>query len=92
MQDDHSVFIRKLQDQLSKSKVAHQQQIWELEGQMRDLRMELEDARSNGRLNGTNPTVNIAEEVDATPGLHPVSFTDLGRGRRQGNLAPGSAV
>ncbi|ESK97954.1 hypothetical protein Moror_892 [Moniliophthora roreri MCA 2997] len=46
--DDHSVVIRKLQDQLSKSKLAHQQQIWELEGQVRDLKMELEDARSNG--------------------------------------------
>ncbi|KAK7059085.1 hypothetical protein VNI00_001709 [Paramarasmius palmivorus] len=40
--------VCKLQEQLSKSKLAFQQQIWDLEGQVRDLKIELEDVRSNG--------------------------------------------
>ncbi|KAF9270081.1 hypothetical protein L218DRAFT_952272 [Marasmius fiardii PR-910] len=42
---EDSAVIRSLQEQLSQSKLAHRQQIWALEGQVRDLRAELEVER-----------------------------------------------
>lgn len=44
--DDPSSLIATLQDQLRESRKAWQRQIWELEGQVRDLKAELEEMRS----------------------------------------------
>ena len=45
---DHTFMITALQDQLRESRKAWQRQIWELEGQVRDLKVELEELRSGG--------------------------------------------
>ncbi|KIK70853.1 hypothetical protein GYMLUDRAFT_66068 [Collybiopsis luxurians FD-317 M1] len=45
-EEDQSAIIRALQDQIVTAKRAWQQQIWELEGQVRDLKAEVEDLRS----------------------------------------------
>ncbi|KAJ3844305.1 hypothetical protein F5878DRAFT_526023 [Lentinula raphanica] len=46
--EDQSAVIRALQDQIVTAKRAWQQQIWELEGQVRDLKAEVEDLRNAG--------------------------------------------
>ncbi|KAJ4485983.1 hypothetical protein J3R30DRAFT_1434413 [Lentinula aciculospora] len=46
--EDQSAVIRALQDQIVTAKRAWQRQIWELEGQVRDLKAEVEDLRSAG--------------------------------------------
>ncbi|KAG6336132.1 hypothetical protein ID866_2970 [Astraeus odoratus] len=43
---DHSSTIKALQDQMLSAKKAWQQQVWELQGQVRDLKAELEDLRT----------------------------------------------
>ena len=43
--EDQSSVIRTLQEQIVAARKAWQQQLWELEGQVRDLKAELEDLR-----------------------------------------------
>ncbi|KAI0788620.1 hypothetical protein C8Q75DRAFT_241000 [Abortiporus biennis] len=45
-QEDQSAVIQALQDQILSARRAWQRQIWELEGQVRDLKQEVEDLRS----------------------------------------------
>ncbi|KAI0034272.1 hypothetical protein K488DRAFT_84128 [Vararia minispora EC-137] len=47
--DDPATVIQALQAQIASSRKAWQRQIWELEGQVRDLRAEMEDMRSKER-------------------------------------------
>ena len=44
--DDPAFLVSTLQEQLRESRKAWQRQIWELEGQVRDLKAELEELRS----------------------------------------------
>ncbi|KAF8898882.1 hypothetical protein BD779DRAFT_1666643 [Infundibulicybe gibba] len=44
--EDQSSVIRALQEQVATAKTAWQRQIWELEGQVRDLKAEVEDLRT----------------------------------------------
>lgn len=44
--DDQTSIIRALQDQIVSSKMAWQRHIWELEGEIRDLKAEVEELRS----------------------------------------------
>ncbi|KAF8167769.1 hypothetical protein B0H34DRAFT_29266 [Crassisporium funariophilum] len=44
--DDQSSLVRSLQEQLNTSKKAWQRHIWELEGQVRDLKIELDDLKT----------------------------------------------
>lgn len=44
--DDAPAIIQALQDQISTSRKAWQRQIWELEGQVRDLRAEVDELRT----------------------------------------------
>jgi hypothetical protein len=46
--EDQSSVIRALQDQIASAKMAWQRHIWELEGQVRDLKAEVEDLRVTG--------------------------------------------
>lgn len=46
VQHDQSSLIHALQEQIVSAKLAWQRQIWELEGQVRDLKAEVEEARS----------------------------------------------
>ncbi|KAH7870746.1 uncharacterized protein C8R40DRAFT_624262 [Lentinula edodes] len=50
--EDQSAVIRALQDQIVTAKRAWQRQIWELEGQVRDLKVEVEDLRNAGNVQG----------------------------------------
>ncbi len=45
-QEDQSIVIQALQEQIMTARRAWQQQLWELEGQVRDLKAEVEDLRS----------------------------------------------
>jgi len=47
--EDQSDVIRALQEQIISSKLTWQRQIWELEGQVRDLKLELEELRVAGK-------------------------------------------
>jgi len=44
-EDDPYVIIQQLQEQIKATRKAWQHQIWELEGQVRDLRAEIDDMR-----------------------------------------------
>ncbi|RDB29180.1 hypothetical protein Hypma_015666 [Hypsizygus marmoreus] len=46
--EDQSAVISALQDQIVSAKLAWQRQIWELEGQVRDLKAEVEELRTTG--------------------------------------------
>jgi hypothetical protein len=46
--DDQSAVVQALQDQIVSAKIAWQRQIWELEGQVRDLKVEVDDLRAAG--------------------------------------------
>ena len=48
-EDDPYVIIHQLQEQMKSTRKAWQHQIWELEGQVRDLRAEIDDMRSGDR-------------------------------------------
>ncbi|KAJ3987729.1 hypothetical protein F5890DRAFT_718550 [Lentinula detonsa] len=50
--EDQSAVIRALQDQIVTAKRAWQRQIWELEGQVKDLKAEVEDLRNAGNESG----------------------------------------
>lgn len=49
-QDDQSTVIQALQEQIATSRRAWQRQIWELEGQVRDLTAEVEELRNVDRM------------------------------------------
>jgi len=50
--DDQSSVIRALQEQIVSARKTWQRHIWELEGQVRDLRAEVDDLRSAGNAKG----------------------------------------
>ncbi|KAG7099066.1 hypothetical protein E1B28_000941 [Marasmius oreades] len=43
--EDDSTVVRRIQEQISRTRLAFQQQVWELEGQVRDLKVDLESER-----------------------------------------------
>ena len=62
--EDQSKIIRALQSQIASSRKAWQQHIWELEGQVRDLKSEIEDLRAMDKEKGYCDSCGRGESDD----------------------------
>ncbi|KAK1228614.1 hypothetical protein PQX77_008208 [Marasmius sp. AFHP31] len=92
--EDQSVAIRRLQEQISRAQIVHQQQIWELEGQVRDLKAELETVRNKSAADKDAPYCDRCGRRDQTDGPnHLTSVVNRPRARTgTGQSRFGSAV
>jgi hypothetical protein len=68
--DDPTFVISALQDQLRESRKAWQRQIWELEGQVRDLKTELEELRSGDKCEACGRGIILQKAASVTGVVH----------------------
>jgi hypothetical protein len=81
---EQSLIIKALQEQIISSKRAWQQQIWELQGQVRDLKAEVEDLRSAEEGRGYCEHCsrgNPKRDRETSEGTKKVSVVNRSRGR-----------